>query len=117
MTNNSGGLTNIRVTDGSVEMGDRIIVQILKIETVISTAVADVIKSTVYIEDVSYVPELTTSLLSAICILQQRLDVTFKSVKNNTGIVVVMEQGSGSVVNNVVQCTREKTPPESIPMD
>lgn len=48
-------------------------------------------------EDVAYVPELTTNLFSVIYIRRKVLHVTFKSDKTDTGIVVVTEKYSRSI--------------------
>lgn len=57
-------MTDLNRTDGLVEIGNRTTVHSLNVGTLVSNLTVDGVTKTVEIQNVSYVPGLTTNLLS-----------------------------------------------------
>lgn len=115
MRNNIACLTNIRATDGSVEMRDESIVWIKKIGTEIFTAMIDGAQRSDSVSEVAYVPKLTTKLLSVSFILRKGLEVIFKSGDCNSGLVQITfkkeeshNEGDGRKLLSTSDCPEAK---------
>lgn len=67
-------------------MGNGIILQMQKFRTIISTAIVDVIQMNIPIDDLAYITELTTNLLSVSFFHPKGLNVTLQTDKDGTGM-------------------------------
>lgn len=91
MTSNISSLTSIRETDESVALGDRSAVKLAKVGTIFVTPIVDSVEKHTWIDEVTYVPELATNLLSESCIWKEGMEVDCKTGDNETGMVVVAQ--------------------------
>lgn len=64
MTNNISSLTSDRETNEYVEIGDGLVVEIMQVETILSTTAADGMGTKVENNEVVFVIDVTTNLLS-----------------------------------------------------
>lgn len=103
MTKNIFSSTSSRETDRSVKMGDDLVIKISKFGTQVSAEILYELQEMLSIYEVAYAQHLMNNCLTVSCMQQKTLEANFKTADDDTEMVVVTQEDTGTVVMKEIE--------------